>query len=174
MKKMIRFLSVTVVLATAAAAQAQVYVEGAYSPITYKDGSTSVKPSALSGVVGYEINPNLAAEGMLDLGVKDGSITSQGDTRKVGLKNAFGIFLKPKVMLSNEFEVFGRLGFAQTKLKFSEVGGSANDSGSSFAYGLGVNYYLDKKTYVSASYMSLYDKSNVKVTGFNFGVGYKF
>jgi len=174
MKKIIRLAGAAAVLAFAAAAQAQVYVEGAYSAMTYKDGSVSVKPAALSGVVGYEISPNLAAEGMLNLGVKDGSITEQGDTRKVGLTNAFGVFLKPKVMLSNEFEVFGRLGFAQTKLKFSAVDGSSTDSGSSFAYGLGANYYLDKKTYVTASYMSLYDKNSQKVDGFNVGVGYKF
>ncbi len=172
---MIRFLSVTAVLATAAvAAQAQVYVEGAFSAMTYKDGSVSLNPYAFSGVLGYEVSPNLAVEGLLSVGVKDDSITEQGYKVNVGLSNAMGVFLKPKVMLSNEFEVFGRVGYAQTKMKFSSTDGSAKDAGSAFAYGLGANYYLDKTTYVTASYINLYDKNKQKINGFNIGVGYKF
>lgn len=58
MKNMIRWVGASAVLAFAAAAQAQVYVEGAYSAMNYKEPSVSVKPAAFSGVVGYEISPN--------------------------------------------------------------------------------------------------------------------
>ena len=164
MKKMIRFLGGAMVLAAAVAAQAQVYVEGAYAPLKIDDGSASDKPAALMGVVGYEINPNVAIEGLLGLGVKKGS----GGTN---LSNSVGVFVKPKMMLNNEVEVFGRLGFARTKLKFSE---DSSGSDSSFAYGLGGNYYLNKQTYLTASYMSLYSKDGFKINGFNLGAGYKF
>jgi opacity protein-like surface antigen len=164
MKKIIRIVSVSALLATAAVAQAQVYVEGAYAPLKISDGSDSIKPAALTGVVGYAINPNVAVEGLLGLGVKKGS-----DETK--LSNTVGIFVKPKMMLNNEVEVFGRLGFARTKLKYSD---DSSESDSSFAYGLGGNYYLNKQTYLTASYMSLYSKDGSKVNGFNLGAGYKF
>lgn len=163
MKKMIRFLSVTAVLATAAAAQAQVYVEGAYNPVSITNSGSTVKPAAISGVLGYEINPNVAAEAYVASGVKKA-------TDGTKLSNSFGVFLKPKVMVSNEVEVFARLGYEKTNASY----GATSISSSSFAYGLGGNYYMDKKTYVTASYMSHLNKDGLKINGLNIGVGYKF
>lgn len=161
---MIRFLSVTAVLATAAAAaHAQVYVEGAYNPINITNAGSTVKPGAISGVLGYEVNPNLAAEAYLASGVKK-------DKDGTKLSNSFAVFLKPKVMVSNEVEVFARLGYEKSNASI----GATSFSNSSFAYGLGGNYYMDKKTYVTASYMSHYSKDGFKINGLNIGVGYKF
>jgi opacity protein-like surface antigen len=178
MKKIARILSVSALLATAAAAQAQVYVEGAYAPLTYKDSDfgQKAKPAALSGIVGYNLHPNLDVEGFLGLGVKKSELKENGAATgaKASISSSFGAFLKPKTMLTDEIEVFARAGFAQTKVKATGNGESASSSGSSFAYGLGGNYYMNKQTYLTASYMSLYNRDKVKVTGFNFGVGYKF
>ena len=180
MKKMIRFLSVTAVLATAAAAaQAQVYVEGAIAPLTLKDSEAPVlkaKPTVLTGIVGYEINPNVAVEGLLGLGLNKSSVTVGGTSTNIDAKisTSYGIFVKPKVMVSNEVELFARLGYASSKLKLSTSGASRSETESSFAYGLGGNYYLNKQTYLTASYMSLYSKDGVKATGLSIGVGYKF
>lgn len=177
--KIIRVLSVSALLATAAvASQAQVYVEGAYTPLSVKAGGDSVKPAALSGIVGYEVNPNLAVEGFLGLGVKKVSVSDQYGSADLKMSKSFGVFLKPKVMLNDSAEVFARVGFAQSTLKvnLTDSQGSFSSSGSdgSFAYGLGGNYYLNKQTYLTGSYMSFYNKDGLKVTGFNLGAGYKF
>jgi Outer membrane protein beta-barrel domain len=178
MKKIIRILSVSALLATAAAAQAQVYVEAAYTPLSVKAGGDSVKPAALSGIVGYEVNPNLAVEGFLGLGVKKVSVSDQDGSADLKVSKSFGMFLKPKVMLNDSTEVFARVGFAQSTLKVnvtdSEGSFSGSGSNGSFAYGLGGNYYLNKQTYLTGSYMSFYNKDGLKVTGFNLGAGYKF
>jgi outer membrane autotransporter protein len=178
MKKIIRILSVSALLATAAAAQAQVYVEGAYAPLTFKDSDFGLKakPAALSGVVGYNLHPNLDVEGFLGLGVKKSEFTLNGAATgvKADISSSIGAFLKPKTMLTDEIEVFARVGYAHSKLKLTGAGMSDSGSEGSFAYGLGGNYYMNKQTYLTASYMSLFNKDNVKATGFNFGVGYKF
>jgi hypothetical protein len=179
MQKSFRILSVAALLATAAAAQAQVYVEGGVAPLTLKDSEAPVlkaKPTVLTGVVGYEINPNLAVEGFLGLGLNKSSVTEGGVSTGIEAKisNSYGIFLKPKVMVSNEVELFARLGYAKSTLKMSYRGESESQSEGSFAYGLGGNYYLSKQTYVTASYMNLYSKDGTKATGLNFGLGYKF
>lgn len=177
MKKFIRILRVSALLATAAAAQAQVYVEGAINPLSYKDSDFGLKanPVALSGIVGYNLHPNVDVEAFLGLGVKKSEIKFNGTASgvKADISSSTGVFLKPKAMLSNELEVFARLGYANSKLKYS---GAVSDSGSdsSFAYGFGGNYFLSKQSYLTASYMSLYNKDNVTVKGFNFGAGYKF
>jgi len=179
MKKMIRFLSVSAVLATAAAAHAQVYVEGAIAPLTLKDNEAPVfkaKPTVLTGIVGYEINPNVAVEGLLGLGLNKSAVTLGGVSTGVDAKisTSYGVFVKPKVMVSNEVELFARLGYANSKLKLSTSGASESETSGSFAYGLGGNYYLNKQTYLTATYMSLYSKEGMKATGLSFGVGYKF
>jgi hypothetical protein len=125
MKKMIRFLSVTAVLATAAAAaQAQVYVEGSVAALTAKSSSdgvnTETKPSAFSGLVGYNVHPNVDVEGYLGLGAGKSSITENG--KNIGIdakvKSSFGVFVKPKVMVSPEVEVVA-WAFWKTNLKLA-------------------------------------------------------
>lgn len=177
MKKFIRVLSVSALLATAAAAQAQVYVEGAINPLSLKDSdfNLTAKPVALSGIVGYNLHPNVDVEAFIGLGVKKSEFQLNGSATgvKAEISSSTGVFLKPKTMLNNDFEVFARLGYANSKLKST---GAYSDSGSdgSFAYGFGGNYYLNKQTYLTASYMSLYNKDNFTVKGLNFGLGYKF
>jgi opacity protein-like surface antigen len=183
MKKMIRFLSVTAVLATAAAAaQAQVYVEGSVAALTAKESSNGIqtqsKPSNFSGLVGYNVHPNVDVEGYLGLGAGKANTTENGkdNGEEFKVKSSFGVFVKPKVMVSPELEVFGRLGFLENKFE-SNVKNSQTTTTStngSFAFGVGANYYFDKRTYVTGSYMNYNNKDGFKVNGLSIGVGYKF
>ena len=181
MKKMIRFLSVTAVLATAAAAaQAQVYVEGSVTGLTAKESVSGVnyksKPSTFSGLVGYNVHPNVDVEGYLALGAGETDITSNGVSTgdKLKAKSSFGVFVKPKVMVSPELEVFGRLGFLENKYDTIVGKSSSRTTDGSVAFGVGANYYFDKRTYVTGSYMNYNNKDGFKVNGLSIGVGYKF
>ena len=180
MKKMIRFLGATVVIAAAATAQAQVYVEGSVTGLTAKESSLGFKskPSAFSGLVGYNVHPNVDVEGFLALGAGESDMTFNGvnSGSKLKVKSSFGVFVKPKVMVSPELEVFGRLGFLENKFE-SNVKNSQTTTTStngSFAFGVGANYYFDKRTYVTGSYMNYNNKDGFKVNGLSIGVGYKF
>ena len=180
MKKMIRFLSVTAILATAAAAQAQVYVEGSVTGLTAKEsvqgGNFKAKPSTFSGLVGYGVHPNVDVEGYLALGAGSSTETVNGVDfgTKLKAKSSFGVFVKPKVMVSNELEVFARLGYLENKYTTTSANTTGKNTDGSIAYGVGANYYFDKRTYVTGSYMNYNNKDGLKVNGLSVGVGYKF
>lgn len=131
---------------------------------------TDVNLGALTGIIGYGVHPNLAIEGMLAVGVQDDKVGGV----KVELEHAYGVFAKPRVMLSPNFELFGRLGYVESKLKASVPGDSLSDSDGDWAYGLGGNYYFNPNTYLSVNYLKFYDKDDVKADGWTVGVGMKF
>lgn len=151
----------------AAGAQAQsVYGEVGYTGLEYKEPGLKVSPAMLRGVVGYEINPNVAVEGML--GLNGGSETASGTHLK--LNNMIGVFGKVQAPLTDALKIYGRLGLARTDLKFNGV----SDSGSSLAYGAGVTYDLSKTTYLNADYTQYHDRNDQKLGGMTVGVGFRF
>ncbi len=171
MKLMIKTATIAALALAAAGAQAQLYGEIGYSWLDVDGGGSSVDLGALTGTVGYGVHPNLAVEGMLAFGIQDDKIGSA----KVELEHSYGLFAKPRVMLSPNFELFGRLGYVESKLKASAAGyRSLTDTDGDWAYGVGGNYYFDRNSYLSANYLRFYDKDNVKGDGFSIGVGMKF
>ncbi|CAG4884912.1 Maltoporin (maltose/maltodextrin high-affinity receptor, phage lambda receptor protein) [Georgfuchsia toluolica] len=107
---------------------------------------------------------------MLAGGVQDDNVETPFGSVNVDLKHTYGAFLKPKMDLGQNFELFARLGWAKTKID----AGGGSDSESDFAYGVGLQYSFSPKAYVTGGYMNLYDKDGVQVDGWNIGVGYKF
>ena len=170
----------------AAGAQAQtqapskMYAEIGYAAISldFTDGSDTLKagPGALTGVLGYQLHPNLAVEGFLGLGVVKDEIefngTGTGLNAKV--KNTVGVFVKPGFMVSENVELFARLGYLRSKLKVSFGGESVSDSDTGAAYGLGVNLNLSKTSYVQANWMSYYKENGVKAQGVALAYGVRF
>jgi opacity protein-like surface antigen len=178
---MFKHVIATALTLAAFSASAQVYGEIGYTSVTVKDNDQGFtfksSPTAVRGILGYEINPNFAIEGLAAFGMKSDKIKENGSTlpgAKFEIDNVFGIYAKPKVKFTPELEGFVRAGFAQTKATYSEPGYSESDSESSFSYGLGMNYALNKTTSLNVDYMSYYKKDGVTATGFTFGVGYKF
>ena len=152
-------------LGTAQAQQARAaspwYGELGYTFLNLEAGGNDADPQALRGIVGYNFHPNFAAEGMLAFGTASDS--------GVKLKNAFGVFLKPKYDFGN-VEAFARLGWVRSEFK---VGGFSDDD-NDFAYGVGLNYSFNPRTYVGADYTRYFDKDGVKVDGLTISLGYRF
>jgi opacity protein-like surface antigen len=163
-------------------AQAQMYGEVGYTATTAKqniDGDgIKASPSALRGILGYELNPNLAVEGMVAFGMSDATVKVNGVSAtgvKLEIDNAVGLYLKPKTKLNDQVELFGRVGFARVKGTISAAGfGSETESESSFSYGAGFSYAINPTTSLNADYMQYLSKDGFKVNGFTFGVGFKF
>ena len=167
----IKTAAIAALTLAAAGAQAQIYGELGYSALDIEGSGTSVNLGALSGIIGYDLHPNLAVEGMLAFGVNDDKIGGA----KVELEHSYGLFAKPRIMLSPNFELFGRLGYVESKLKASAPGyRSLTDTDGDWAYGLGGNYYFDRNSYLSINYLRFYDKDNVKGDGVTVGVGMRF
>lgn len=147
------------------------YGELGYTWLDFRDNSIGfrAKPQAIRGVLGYNFHPNFAGEAMLM-----GGTSSDADRGvNVKLKNAYGLFLKPRVEMNN-FELFGRLGWARENARVSALGISATGHDDDFAWGLGANYNINSRTYVGLDYMRMLDKGSSKIDGWTLGVGYRF
>lgn len=165
--------------AAAGVAQAQVksplYVEGNVTALTTDLGDgLKFKPRVLSAIVGYDVHPNLAVEGMVGLNAGKGSTTVSGVNTSLKYTSAVGVFLKPHYAINPQFDVFARVGYVSTRGEFTAGSNSTTGTDSDVAYGLGGNYNIDKNLYATLGYMVYYKKDGVKTDGFNVGVGYRF
>ncbi len=163
-------------------ASAQTYGELGYTMVEYEENVFGVivesKPTALRGIIGYEINPNLAVEGLVGFGLGDDKISARGfgaaEGSKLEIDHVVGIYIKPKVKFGQNLEGFVRAGFAQAKASAALGGSSASASESSFSYGVGLSYSFTPKASVNLDYMSYLDKDASTVTGITVGFGFKF
>ncbi|MEJ7137614.1 outer membrane beta-barrel protein [Amphibiibacter pelophylacis] len=180
MKKFILTAALTV---TAAAAHAQA------QPQPYAEINTTIarlKPEGagfsgtgsatlLRATLGYEFDPTWAAEGMLGFGVKNGSVsyTDTTGTTSVDAKvnKMYGIYLKPRILLTEGLEGYARLGYTKVDITAKASDGTqARGTSGSFSYGLGLGYSINPQLYVNADYMR-YAKD---LQGFSGGLGMKF
>lgn len=173
-------------VAITAAANAQTYGEIGYASVTTKENISllgnaynfKATPTALRGIFGYELNPNLAIEALGAFGLSDDSFKVNGINvpgLKMEIDHVVGVYLKPKTKLNENVEIFGRIGFARAKGTVSAIGvGSESSSANSFSYGAGLSYAINPTTSLNADYMSYLNKDRFKANGFTFGVGFKF
>jgi opacity protein-like surface antigen len=173
-------------LGTAAQAQAQqkspFYGEAGYTFLKFDDGlGGNSRPGAIRLLGGYDIHPYFAVEGLAAWGVSkdDTTVVAGGVPVRVeyDLSHIYGIYFTPKYKYQN-WEFFGRLGWADTKIKATASSGAFSSSGSGsdsdFSYGLGVNYQFNPKWYSGIDYMMYNDKDGARVRGINLAVGYRF
>jgi outer membrane autotransporter protein len=166
-------------LGSAQAQQARPAVPGWYGEVGYgflniSEPGVDVNPQLLRGVLGYNVHPFFALEGMLGFGTaSDDFDTGAGFRADAKVENTWGLFVKPKYDFGN-VEVFGRLGWARTKLKVDTPLGTGRDSDNDFAYGVGLNYSFNPRTYVGVDYMRYFDKNNTTIDGWSINVGYRF
>jgi len=178
---MFKFAIATALTLAAFSASAQMYGEIGVTATKFQTKVESYQfessPVAVRSIFGYEIHPNFAVEGLAAFGMNSSEVKVNGDTGagvKFKVDNVFGVYAKPKVKFTPELEGFVRAGFAQSKGTFSAGGQGFSASEISFSYGLGMNYALSKTTSLNVDYMSYLDKNSTKISGFTFGVGYKF
>ncbi len=133
-------------------------------------------PTGLSAVLGYQVHPNVAIEGFLGLASTREPLEFNGTPVGLNAKidSAAGFFIKPSVMVSNQVELFARLGYLRTKITVSSAAGNTSDSDTGTAYGLGANLYLTKTSYVQANWTSYYKESGVKSQGATLAFGVRF
>lgn len=180
MKNRFKVLGVALLLA-GAQAQTKVqsgplYGELGYAPVKISFAGYSITPKVLRGMLGYEVNPNLAVEGMLGLGVSDGSTTVSGVRVTGEVDHMIGLYLKPKVTVTPELELFARAGIVRNKVTASVPAAvwTGSDTQSDVSYGLGLAYSINKTTSLVVDCMSYYSKDGVKGNGVTVGVGFKF
>jgi len=181
--KRIAIAAAAALLLAGGSAQAQMSMSGAYGELGYTflkidAGGTSSRPTAIRGVLGYDFHPYFAVEGMLAGGVSDddktGSVNGVPTDVNVKMPSLYGIWVKPKYDL-NQWQFFGRLGYAHTRVKVRSTNNNLVDSSQSdndFSYGFGVNYHFNPRMYVGLDWMRYSNQSGHKVDGMTLGFGY--
>lgn len=174
-------LALILALSACGVAQAQTaapspfYAELGYAALDAEVFDVDFDIGAVRGIVGYEVHPNLAVEAMLGLGAGSDAVSGNGETVKLELEHSYGVYLKPKVRVAEGLELFGRVGYAHSKLKARAVGyRSETDSDNDVSYGAGLSYQFTKSVYGSVDYMHYYHHDEVKLEGFSLAVGLRF
>lgn len=143
------------------------------------DGYTSQSTQHAAGVwVGRPIAENVSVEGLLATGLGSYNIKITGPTA-VGpttgrLNLAYGVFLRGTVPLDRKLDFLARFGRIEGYSTVSRTSGAEKIGGSDWAWGMGLNYRLDETSYLTSSWLRMYNKDGVRVNGFMLGVGRKF
>jgi hypothetical protein len=145
------------------------YGEIGYTPLNIDGAGVTYKPDVARFVIGKDLNSNLSIEGMYSTTVSKDSYN--GSTVSY---SGYGLYLKPKMEVTNDTEVFARVGYARSEFKSSGAGFSSSTSDSDVSYGLGIQTKFTKEIYGQLDYMNYYSKDNVKAKGFNVSVGTRF
>jgi opacity protein-like surface antigen len=172
----------TVMVATAFATTAfTVQAQGVYGELAYTNARVQLKDMneaedypLLRGIVGFELNKFLAIEGMAGIGLNNREDSILGIPIKSKIEHTYGVFVKPKLQFNDAFSIYGRAGYARSKVSVEGLGLERSETHSGFAYGAGATYNFTPQAYLNIDYMSYYNQNGSKAHGPSVGLGYKF
>lgn len=145
------------------------YGEIGYTPISISTSTVTFEPKLVRFIVGKDIDQNFSVEGMYAATASKDSYQSSDISA-----SAYGIYLKSKMEISKDIDVFARIGRVKAETKKTWTGGSASSSGTDASYGLGVQTKFTKDIYGQLDYTSYYDKYSTTSKGFTASVGMRF
>lgn len=143
------------------------YGEVGYTPlqIDIGGGVPTFKPKLMRFIVGKDVNENLSIEGMF------ATTASTDSYQGVDISaNSYGIFLKPKIDMTKDTQIFARVGYAKSELKLNTY----SDSASSTSYGIGAQTKFTKNIFGGIDYTNFYKKDGVTAKGLTVSVGTRF
>jgi hypothetical protein len=140
-----------------------VYAEVGLLDTRVERSTSTAKPLLGRVIVGQDLSKNLSVEGLAGFNLrKDAGVSA----------TTYGVFLKPRMTVIPDVDVFARVGVAQTEEKVT--GGSATSS-TKVAYGVGIQTMLNKAIYTQIDFMQYgKDDQGHKINGFAFSAGYRF
>jgi OOP family OmpA-OmpF porin len=135
--------------------------------------SCDLKDTAFKVFGGYRINRNFAAEAFWgewgEISVSLGGATANVESRTIGVA---GLGILP---IGQQFELFGKLGIGNTKLKATgsglATGLTSSDSGSDVLFGFGAAYNFTRNLGVRAEWERLNDS---EIDIMSIGLQYRF
>ena len=147
-------ISVLAVSAPALAQPAAPQNTGLYGNLGYTNfGHSDVDLDALQGRLGYRFNNYVGVEGELAAGIgSDKTDVAPGIESKTKLKHQEAIYGVGFLPLSPQWDLIGRVGYGNTKVRTKVGGASASDNEQSWNFGVGTQYHFDGKNGVRADY----------------------
>ena len=155
------------------------YIQLGYNSTQYNlDGISGLSnANSLAITLGKNMAENYAIEGIYASGMGDSTTTAPGTTVNVKLTSSYGLFLKPKMMVSDAVELFARVGYFNAKASLSVPAAPAlntDSSGTSLSYGMGASMKITDAIYGSLDWMQWYKKDGADIKGMGLSIGYKF
>ena len=176
-------IAISVALACSNAfAQSKAKDDSAYIELGYNSGQYNL--DAVSGLsnanhlvitLGKNISSNYAIEGVYATGMNDSS--TAGNTVNVKLSSSYGLYIKPKAMVSDSVEVFARIGYFNAKPNLTVPSDSTQNqsaNGTSLSYGLGASMQITNAIYGNLDWMQMYKKDGIDIKGMGLSIGHKF
>jgi hypothetical protein len=112
----------------------------------------SANLGAIHGRLGARFGQYLGLEAEGALGVDSDKSDIAGTTVKSDLKHSVAAYAVGFFPVTPQFDLFGRVGYGNTKIKASAAGVSASDDADSWNYGGGVQYFLTAKDGLRGEY----------------------
>jgi len=157
MKSLIAAASLSVV-AVAAPAMAQDVGQiqpHAYGNIGYANvGPGAANLDAIQGRLGYRLNNYLGVEGELGFGLGSDKvgIAPGAEDMKVKMRHQEALYGVGFLPITPQFDLIGRVGYGNTKLKTTIADISDSDNVQSWNFGAGGQYHFDAQNGVRAEY----------------------
>ena len=164
------------VLAAGTASAQSMSNQGYYGEVGYtashiknNNNGFAIAPKLARLTVGKELEKNLAVEGTYAFTAsKDSGVV--GGVKYTGKESFYGAYLKPKLEVARDVEVFARIGALHTKYE-DEAGVLSK---TKMSYGIGVQTQFTKDVYGQVDYMSYYKQDGMTAKGFTISVGTRF
>lgn len=119
-----------------------------YTHLDANDGSLG----AVTGRVGAKMSRYFGVEGEASVGVKDEDVVIGGVAGTLEHDYDAAIYGVANVPVSQNLELFGRLGYGTTSIKADVAGVTAEQDGESINYGAGANWFFDSQNGVRADW----------------------
>ncbi|MBU1667429.1 porin family protein [bacterium] len=123
-------------------------------------------PLGIIAKVGYNVSNYLALETRAGVGLKKDTV-SQGESQWQSL---FGVYVKPKINLNKNMELFGLIGYGAVKQKINSSTIHANGS----SYGAGASYHLNQDWSMAVDAVRYASEDDYDVDAYALGLEYRF
>lgn len=140
--------ALTLLAAPAMAQEPAARVTGSvgYTQLDGDDGELG----AITGRATYNFTRYWGVEGEASFGVKDEDITVGAVDGSLEHEYDAAVYGVATLPVSENLELFGRVGYGTTSIKADVAGFTASEDGESVNYGVGANYFFDGRNGIRA------------------------
>jgi opacity protein-like surface antigen len=150
------------------------YIGATANFLNYEQPGAEANFTTVSGRLGTFINDNFSAEARLGFGVRGDDFSVFGTTVDIDLNYVFGIYARAGFPMNEKLYPYVLLGYSKGEVETSVGSTSSDETASGSSFGFGVDFKLNNKLTLNAEYISLLDRSDIEVSGFNLGASVSF
>ena len=151
------------------------YVGGGGSIINYDvEGVGDTDLGLIYGVLGSQLNDNVALELRAGTGFSDGDVTFLNTKIDIELKKYVGAYVKIGAPVNESFYPYAIAGYTRAELRLSSGGFSDSESDSDVSLGLGARFGASSDVNFAVEYIRYYDKSGEELGGLSGNVVWSF